>query len=142
MLTSSLQDLLQNQSLEIILICIVVLCFPHNSTACTHMCDECKESNVLNVSCMLSSTSSWHGQACSLPIKYQVCQFEPNTHFRTNCEQTEDYSPTDPISSSFELMVVNTWSRDFAQLLSGFVCKFEITFHAFLRMTFQMIRPT
>ena len=39
MLTSSPQGLLQNQSLETILICNVVLCFPHNNIACIHMCD-------------------------------------------------------------------------------------------------------
>ena len=33
MLIWSLRDLLQNQSLEIFLICIVVLYFPHNNTA-------------------------------------------------------------------------------------------------------------
>ena len=54
-LTSSLQGLLQNQSLETILICSVVLCFPENNIACIHMCDECKRSNVPNVCHMLLS---------------------------------------------------------------------------------------
>ena len=35
----SSQGLLQNQSLETILICNVVLCFPHNNIDCIHMCD-------------------------------------------------------------------------------------------------------
>ena len=42
MLTSSLRGLLQNQSLETILICMVVLCFPHHNIAGIHLYDECK----------------------------------------------------------------------------------------------------
>ena len=43
---SSLQGLLQNQSLETILICNVVLCFPNNNIVCTHLCDECKRDQI------------------------------------------------------------------------------------------------
>ena len=34
---------------ETILICIVVLCFPHNNIVCIHVYDECKRSKALNV---------------------------------------------------------------------------------------------
>ena len=77
MLTSSLQDLLQNQSLDTILFCIVVLCFPHINIACIHMCDECKRSNVPNVCHMLLSISLPHEQVCSLTMEYQVSQYVP-----------------------------------------------------------------
>ena len=40
MLILNLLGLLQNQSLEIIPIYIVVLCFPHSNIACVHMCDD------------------------------------------------------------------------------------------------------
>ena len=49
MLTSRPRGHLQNQNLETILICFVVLCFPHNNIACIHMCDDCKRSNAPNV---------------------------------------------------------------------------------------------
>ena len=65
MLISSRQGLLQNQSLETILVCIVVLCF---------MCDECMRSNAPIVCHMLLSTSFSREQVCSQTIKYP-----PNT---------------------------------------------------------------
>ena len=40
MLILTLQGLLQNQSLETILVCIVVLCFPHKNIVCIHLYDE------------------------------------------------------------------------------------------------------
>ena len=45
----SLQELLQNQNLETVLICIVVLGFPHNNIAGSHLYDECMRSNAPNV---------------------------------------------------------------------------------------------
>ena len=78
-LTSSPQGLLQNQSLEIILVCIVVLCSPHNNIACIHMCDEYKISNAPNVCHKLSSISLPHERVCSQTIKYQVHQYVANT---------------------------------------------------------------
>ena len=78
MLTSSLQGLLRNESLETILICNVVLCFPHNNIACIHMCDECKRSNALNVCHMLLSISLPHEQVCSRTFKHQVYQYVSN----------------------------------------------------------------
>ena len=78
MSTSSLQSLLQNQSLETILICNVVLCFPHDNIACNHMCDECKRSNELHFCHKLLSISLPHEQVCSQTIEYQVYQYVPN----------------------------------------------------------------
>ena len=49
MLILTLQGLLQNQNLETIFICIVVLCFKHGNVVCIHVYDECKRSNALNV---------------------------------------------------------------------------------------------
>ena len=46
MSTSSLQGFLQTQSLETILVSIVVRCFPHNNIACIHLGDECMRSYV------------------------------------------------------------------------------------------------
>ena len=48
MLILSLQGLLQNQSLETIQVCIVVLCFQQNNTAGIHLYDECMRSNEPN----------------------------------------------------------------------------------------------
>ena len=45
----SLQELLQNQNLETVPVCIVVLCFPHNNIAGSHLYDECMRSNAPNV---------------------------------------------------------------------------------------------
>ena len=70
MLTLSLQSLLQNQNLETVLICIVVLCSPHHNTTFI--------------------TSLVH------VVTARANLFT----FRTICEQTVDNSPTDPISSS------------------------------------------
>ena len=95
MLIWSLQGLLQNQSLETIQVCIVVLCFPHNNITGVHMCGVCKRSNAPNFCHELLSITRPHEQICS-----QKCR-----HFKTICEQTVDNSPTDPISSS-----LNWWS--------------------------------
>ena len=73
MLTSSLQGLLQNQSLETNLICIVTQCFPHNHIACIHMCDECRRSNAPSVCHKILSIFVFTRARC------QVSQYEPNT---------------------------------------------------------------
>ena len=86
MLILSLQSLLQSQSLETVLICIVVLCFPHNNFACIHLYDECTR-----------SIARPHEQIYPIRAKYR--------HFRTICEQTVDNSPTNSFSSS-----LNVWS--------------------------------
>ena len=97
----SLRDLLQNQSLEIIQVCIVVLCFPHNSIVGTHLCDECTRSNAPSVSHKLSSIcvtarASLHTdhKMSGLPIRAR------HRRLRKKCEQTVDNSPTDSLSSS------------------------------------------
>ena len=114
MLTSSLQGLLPNQSLETIFICNVELCFPHKNIACIHMCDECTRSNALNVCHVLLSISLPHEQVCSqtfktsgLPIRVKFW------HFRTICEQTVD----NPFFFFLQLMIIRAWRRDFVQLL-------------------------
>ena len=43
-------------------------------------------------------------------------------HFRTILEHTCDNSPTDIISSSFEVAVIDAWSRYLKELLSRLVC--------------------
>ena len=67
------------RSLETNLVCIVVLCFPHNNIACIHLCDECKRWTAPNVCHKLLSTVWSHEQVCSQTTKYQVSQYEPNT---------------------------------------------------------------
>ena len=72
----------------------------------------------------------------SLPIRAKY------RHFRTICEQTVDNSPTDSLSSS-----LNWWSsmHGVATLKScwvvWFICKFAVSFHTFLRVTFHVIGP-
>ena len=101
MLILNLKGLLQNQSLETIQVCIVVLCFPHDNTGCFHMCDECKRtkrakllSQALVRFVMARASLLTDHEISSLPIRRAKY-----THFRTICEQTVDNSPTDPISS-------------------------------------------
>ena len=79
MLILSLQGLLQNLSLETILVCIVVLCFPHNITAGIHLYDECKKSNAPSVCHKILSISLKARPSLFTDTKYQVSQYEPNT---------------------------------------------------------------
>ena len=85
MLILSLQGLQQNQSLETILVCIVVLCFPHNNIASIHLYDECKRSNAPSVCLKMFSffvkarASLFTDHKISdLPIRTQ------NRHFQNN----------------------------------------------------------
>ena len=73
----SLQGLMQNQNLETIQVCIVVLCYPHNNIACIHLCDECTRSNASIVCLKLWSTLWPHEQVCSQTTKYLVYQYVP-----------------------------------------------------------------
>ena len=97
MLTWSFQGLLQNQSLETILICIVVLCFPHNNIACFHLYDECKRSNAPSV-CHKILSSLWpHEQVCSQQIchnfpAYSTC----SARWDRSCSTVEPTSPAPP----------------------------------------------
>ena len=92
MLTSNLQGLLQNQSLETIQVCIAVLCFPHNNIACVHLYDECTISRAKRLSqafvhFVTARASLFADQKISgLPIR------ATSRHFRTICEQTVDNS--------------------------------------------------
>ena len=65
MLTLSLQNLLQNQSPETILICIVVQCFPHDNIVDSHSLDECRKSHEPSVCYNLLSILWSHAQVCS-----------------------------------------------------------------------------
>ena len=76
MLISNPLNLLQ--VLKTILICNVVLCFPHDNIACIHMCNERKGSKVRNVCHMLWFISSLHEQVCSQNLKHQVYQYVLN----------------------------------------------------------------
>ena len=106
MLILSLQDLRQNQNPETILICIVVLYFPHDNIGWFHMCDESMRSKGAKrlshalVHLVIARASLFTDHEISgLPMRAKYW------HFRTICEQIFDKSPTDPISSSF-----NWWS--------------------------------
>ena len=107
--------------------------------AAFHLPFRTRSANVLNVSRMLPSTSWWHGQACSLTIKYQSSLpiRAKYKHFRTIWEHMWQFSNRSHFFF-FELMVANTWSCDFVQLLSRIICKFAISFHTFLRKTFHI----
>ena len=137
MLTWNLTGLLQNQSLETILICIVV-CFPRNNIAWIHMCDECKRSNAKRLSqafvhfvtarASLFTDHKISGSTIPTCAKIEI--------FQNICAQTVDKSPADSFSSP-----PNWWSsmhgvRGLVSLLSRFTRKFAISFHAFLCMTF------
>ena len=117
--------------------------FHFNIFACVHFCDECKRSKSAKrvsqafVHFAIARASLFTDHKISgLPIRAKY------KYFITMCEQTVDNSLTDPISSSFQkLMVIHARCRDLVQLLSCFICKFALSFHAFLRMTFHVIRP-
>ena len=75
----SLQDLLQNRSLETVPVCIVWPCFPHGNTVCSHMCDEYKKSNEPSV-CHKLWTIWWLlAQVCLLTTECLVYQCVPHT---------------------------------------------------------------
>ena len=106
MLTSSLQGLLQNQNLDIILICIVVLCYPHGQ--------YCLNSHVWwmyeikRAKCLVQTFVHFVSARASLFSDLKISGLPIRAkyrHFRNLCEQTVDNSPTDSISSS-----LNWWS--------------------------------
>ena len=114
------EGLLQNQRLETILICIVVLCFPHSNIACIHMCDECKRSNAPNVCDKLLSISLPHEQVCSQTTKYQVYHYVPSIDMS---EQIVSKMWTILQLIHFLLLqidVIHAWCCDFEKLLSRF----------------------
>ena len=87
MLILSLLGLLQNQNIEIMLFCTVVLCYPHNNVAGIHMCDECTRSNAPSVGHKILSILSPHEQVRLQTTKYQVYQYEPNLDTLTRCSE-------------------------------------------------------
>ena len=118
MLISSLQGLLQNQNPETILICIVVLYFPHDNIVWIHMCDECTRSNVPSVRHKVLSILWPHEQVCSQttnirsPNTSQIQTFQKKLW--TNCRQFSCWL----IFLIFELMVIHAWRRDFVLFYS------------------------
>ena len=78
MLILSLPGLLQNRSLETILVCIVVLFFPHDNITRNHMCDGCKKSNEIIVCHKLWSIFDRSCKICSLTTEYRVFQYVPS----------------------------------------------------------------
>ena len=115
MLILNLQGFLQNQSLETMLFCIVVLCFPHNNMVGTHLCDECTRSKRTN--CLSQAYVHFVTARASLftrPLKYQVSQCQPYTDIlRTICEQTIDNWPKDPLIFFSKMMVIDACCCDF-----------------------------
>ena len=108
------------------------VCFPQGNIVWIHLCDESKKSHLLNVCRMLSSTSWWHGQACSLTIKYHVCHFEPNTCISEQFERTL-------LRIFRQILFLLLWidGRQYMELrlvplLSGCICKFAKFFPAIL----------
>ena len=120
------------------LICIVVLCFQHNNIAWIHLCDECTISNAPSVCHKIWSVLLKHAQACSQTTKYQVFQYEPNTDISEQFVSKFSYWL---IFFFFKLMVIHASRCDIAKLLSRFICKFAISFHTFLCVTFHVIGP-
>ena len=106
MLILSLQSLPQNQNLETILICFVVLCSPHSNIAWIHLCDEWKrqkrQSFVTSFRPFCDRTSKFFTdhQISGLPLRAKY------GHFRAIREQTVDNSPTDPFSSFYNCSAV------------------------------------
>ena len=66
-------------------------------------------------------------------ISSQIQIFQNN--FWANCRQFSNWL----IFSFFTLMVIHAWCCDFELLLSRLVCKFAVSFHTFLRVTFHVI---
>ena len=94
----NLQDLLQNQSLETVPVCIVLQYYPHDNIVCIHMYDEYMKSIDSGVCHRLwyrASLFTDH-RTSGLPIRAKY------KHFRTIWEHTFDNSPTDFISSSLK----------------------------------------
>ena len=134
MLILSFQSLLQNQSLEIILVCIVVQCFPLYNIARIHLYHECMRTNAPSACHKLWSicdrTSKFIDWTQNIKftntIQTQTCQ----NNLRANCKQFSNWL----MFFFLKLMVIHAWSCDFVWLLSSFIRKFAISFpHICLR---------
>ena len=142
MLILSLRDLLQDQSLEIIQACTVV-CFRHNNIDGIHLCDECTRSNASSV-CLSQDFVHLVTARASLFTDHKISGLSIRAkyrHFTTICAKTVDNSPTDSFFFFFKLMVIHAWRCDYVLLLSRFICKFAISVHTFLCVTFHVKRP-
>ena len=100
------KGLLRNQSLETILVCIVVLCFTHVNIFWIHMCDECKRSNAQHVCHTLWSILWLIVPVCLLTRECQVYQSVPNTSMSRQSASKLWKFPTVSSSSFF----LNWWS--------------------------------
>ena len=68
----------KNRSLETILICIVLQCYPQNNVVCIHMYDEYMQSIDAGVCHRLWSILWWIVRAYLLTIEYRVVQLAPS----------------------------------------------------------------
>ena len=92
------QDLLQNQSLETVPICIVWQCYPH-ANVCNHMNEKRKRSNDNRLS---QTFVHFVIDANSLNKDYQVLPQLPKTFVETIWQHSCDNSPSYFISSSLK----------------------------------------
>ena len=139
---SNLQDLLRSQSLEIVLVCIVLQYYPHDNSVCIHMYDECMKSIDSDVCHKLWSILLWHVRAS---LTDQRISGRPKRakykHFKTIREHTCDNSPTDFVSSSLKswssMEGVDTLQSCCVVLLTD--SQYRST--PFFYMTFHIITP-
>ena len=134
MLTSSRQGLLQNQSLETVPVCFVVLC---NITCVMNGRDQTTKRlshAFVHIVTARASLFTDHNIA-GLPIRAKCRHFQKNVW--ANCGQLSNWSNF----FLFTLMVIYAWRRDFVKLLRRFIRQFAKSFHAFLGMTFHVIGP-
>ena len=136
------QDLLRNQSLETVLVCMFQQYYPHDNIVCIHMCDEYMKSIDSGVCHKPWSILLWHVQAHSLTTEHQVVQYIPSISIS---EQFESILLT--ISnrfhfSFFEVVIIDAWRRYFVELLCRLVCQLTVSFHTFLCMTLHIIRQS
>ena len=132
----------QSLSLGINPIDNAVPCYTHGNIDGDHSCHECKKSNKQSVcgrlesicgsSCKfvhgaknVKSTNSRHVQAFEDILWAYFGQFSDRFQF-----------------FPFEVMVVRARGWDFVQLLNLFGGHFDISFHALLRIIFQVTRPS
>ena len=72
-----------------------------------------------------TSTSPTKSRSCNKPHRQCCAVFPTNLplrakykHFKNNCDQTFDNSPTDSSSSFLKLVIIQTWSWDFVHLIN------------------------
>ena len=135
------QDLPQSQSLETVQVCIVLQCYPHNNIVEIYMYDECNTLIDSGLCHRLWSILRWIVQASLLTIEYQVFQYVPSISISEQFESIHVTILQQIYFFFFEVVVIDEWSRYFAELLSRLVCQLTISFHTFLCMTLHIRRP-